>query len=209
MSAQDDKRGVLWMFERRPRDGAERPGNGLADPDADLYRMFKNTRNPFLQRAIVPTAPRTERSERELSTLAGMLATGQPYHVGPANRAQPFQRRQLKHAPPPPAADTRYQEPGRLTANLGRLPLLVDEFFQNVLTRLAEDPDEFFAIVQELIARFRENEIRIRIYDAYHTLQDWDDLLDTLKEIARYPSQQTFDLFCSALFAYHDLVKPA
>jgi hypothetical protein len=30
--------------------------------------------------------------------------------------------------------------------------------------------------------------------------------LETLDEIARFPSVETFDLFCSALFVYHDLV---
>jgi hypothetical protein len=32
--------------------------------------------------------------------------------------------------------------------------------------------------------------------------------METLTEIGRYPAPETFDLFCSALFAYHDLAFP-
>ena len=70
------------------------------------------------------------------------------------------------------------------------------------------DPNDFFTVIDELTRLFRNNNIRIKIYEAYRELQDWDDLMDTLTEIAHYPSLETFDLFCSALLAYHDLVNP-
>lgn len=74
------------------------------------------------------------------------------------------------------------------------------------LSRLRADPQSFGTVVQELTALFQEHGITLRIYEAYHALEDWDDLMETLEEIARYPSVETFDLFCSALLAYHDLV---
>lgn len=204
MAADDHGHGLLWMFRRS---GAGL-GSAEADPDNAIYRLFKNTRNPFVQRAIAPRPVKTERTPQELASLAGMLRTQRIYRVGPGGDTTPFRRRDLKHPPPGPAREPRYMEPARLTGDLRRLPFWIDDFFQSVLARLREDPSSFFAVIQELTELLRANNVRIRVYEAYRELQDWDDLMDTLTEIARYPSLETFDLFCSALLAYYDLVNP-
>jgi hypothetical protein len=192
------------MFRRSP----SVQGSAETDPANAIYRLFKNTRNPFVQRAIAPQPEKADRTERELTDLSRMLAAQQLYHVGPANQATPFRRRQLKHPEPPPSHEQRYLEPARLAGHLGRLPFQIDEFFQAVLARLQADPNDFFTVIDDLTRLFRNNNIRIKIYEAYRELQDWDDLMDTLAEIAHYPSLETFDLFCSALLAYYDLVNP-
>jgi hypothetical protein len=204
MAADDHGDGLLWMFRRS---GAGR-GSAEADPDNAIYRLFKNTRNPFVQRAIAPGPVKAKRTSQELAGLAGMLESQRIYRVGPQGEAAPFRRRALKHPPPEPSREPRYLEPARLTGDLGRLPFLVDGFFQGVLARLREDPNSFFTVIQELTALLRANNVRIRLYEAYREFQDWDDLMDTLAEISRYPSLETFDLFCSALLVYHDLVHP-
>lgn len=183
-------------------------GTAEVDPANAIYRLFKNTRNPFVQRAIAPQPQRTNRSEREMSDLASMLDARHTYKVGAANTSTPFRRRQLKHPEPPPTPEPRYLEPSQLVGNQGQLPFLIDDFFQGVLSRLEADPNAFFTVIQELTDLLRAHNVRIKIYEAYQELQDWDDLLDTLTEIAHYPSLETFDLFCSALLAYHDLVNP-
>jgi hypothetical protein len=192
------------MFRRVPAV----QGSAETDPANAIYRLFKNTRNPFVQRAIAPRPEKADRTDRELTDLSRMLAAQQLYHVGPANQAAPFRRRQLKHPEPPPSREPRYLEPAHLAGHLGLLPFQIDDFFQGVLARLQADPNNFFAVVDELTRLFRGNNIRIKIYEAYRELQDWEDLMDTLTEIAHYPSLETFDLFCSALLAYHDLVNP-
>ncbi len=204
MATQDHAQGLLWMFRRSP----SVQGTAEADPANAIYRLFKNTRNPFVQRAIAPRPEKADRSERELADLSRMLSAERLYHVGPANQAVPFQRRQLKHPEPPPSRDPRYLEPAHMVGHAARLPFQIDDFFQAVLARLRADPNEFFTVIDELTELFRTNNIRIKVYEAYHELQDWNDLLDTLAEIAHYPSLETFDLFCSALLAYHDLVHP-
>jgi hypothetical protein len=204
MATQDHTQGLLWMFRR----SATGQGTAEVDPANAIYRLFKNTRNPFVQRAIAPQPEKAIRSEGELADLTRMLAAQKVYQVGPGNQTTPFRRRQLKHPEPPPSPEPRYLEPSKLVGNQGRLPFLIDEFFQGVLTRLEADPNAFFTVIDELTALLRTNNVRIKIYEAYRELQDWDDLLDTLAEIAHYPSLETFDLFCSALLAYHDLVNP-
>jgi hypothetical protein len=179
-----------------------------------LYSLFKNSRNPFRKRAIAPgprplegpAATGASRSTGELTRLVKFFADAKRYQVAPGNRAEPFQRRQLKHPPPVPARDPRYLEPRRLRGDPQQLPFLVDEFFDSTLARLRAEPRSFDTVIQELTALFREHGITLRVYEAYHALEDWDDLMETLEEIARYPSVETFDLFCSALLAYHDLV---
>lgn len=208
MADQEPSRGLLWMFRRKTPDG-----DAALDPSRSLYTLFKNSRNPFLQRAVAPArrpagsaGQPVARSAGELSRLVKFLAHPKQYRVAPLNQAEPFQRRQLKHPPTASGRDPRYLDAGRLPGDPQRLPFLVDGFFDSTLARLRGDPQEFEAVVRELTALFREHGITLRVYEAYHALQDWNDLMDTLEEIARYPSVETFDLFCSALLAYHDLV---
>lgn len=204
MATDDRSQGLLWMFRR----SAAGQGTPEVDPANAIYRLFKNTQNPFVQRAIAPQPVKTDRSEEELADLSRMLATQHTYGVGPANQAAPFKRRQLHHPAPPPTREQRYLDPAKLPANQGRLPFLIDDFFQGVLARLTADPNAFYTVIADLTELLRANNVRIKVYEAYQELQDWDDLLDTLTEIAHYPSLETFDLFCSALLAYYDLVNP-
>ena len=204
MADQDTHRGLLWMFRRLAPEGEA--GGAALDPSGSLYTLFKNTQNPFLKRAITPSPRPAGRSAGELSRLVLFFGEQKRYQAGPANRAEPFQRRRLKHPPPAPGSKGRYLAPAQLSGDPQQLPFLVDEFFGSVLGRLRADPQSFADVVQDLIGLFREHGITLRIYEAYHALEDWDDLMETLEEIARYPSVETFDLFCSALLAYHDLV---
>ncbi len=211
MADQDTHRGLLWMFRRT----APEEGGAALDPSGSLYTLFKNTRNPYLKRAIAPETQASGktagagRSEGELSRLVQFFADPKRYQVAPKNLGEPFQRRQLKHPPPAPGSKGTYAEARRLPGDPVQLPFLVEEFFGSILSRLRADPQVFDDVVQELIALFQEHGITLRIYEAYHALEDWDDLMETLEEIARYPSVETFDLFCSALLAYHDLVYGA
>lgn len=206
MADEDKHRDPLWMFERRAP--GPRPQDVAYDEADALYTLYRNTRNPFVQRAIAPGERPQARSAEELQRLSGFLARHGGYRVGPSNAADPYQRRSLPHPSPPPQARPAWLGPERLQGSPQRLPWMVNLFFQAVLERLRADPQAFFAVVHELAEQFRADNVRIRVYDAYHTLRDWDDLMDTLEEIARYPSPETFDLFCSALFAYYDLVEP-
>jgi len=204
MADQEAHRGLLWMFRRGAPEGEA--GGAALDPSGSLYTLFKNTQNPFLKRAITPSPRPGTRTPGELTRLVQFFGEQKSYHAGPANRAEPFRRRKLKHPAPPTARQTRYLEATRMPGDVQKLPFLVDDFFRSILDRLRADPQSFATVVQELVALFREHGITLRIYEAYHALEDWDDLLETLAEIARYPSVETFDLFCSALLAYHDLV---
>jgi hypothetical protein len=84
---------------------------------------------------------------------------------------------------------------------------MIADYFRHTLDRLRADPDDLFDVVDEMALLFRRNGIRIRIPEPFRELEDWDHLLETLEEIARFPAPETFDLFCGALLAYEALVE--
>ena len=98
--------------------------------------------------------------------------------------------------------------PERLRGHTRSLPWMVSLFFTSVLERLHRQPGEFRSVVESLLAQFREDGLQIKLYDAYRTFTSWQDLMQTLEEISRYPGPDTFDLFCSALFSYYGLAFP-
>lgn len=204
--ADDDVKKLLWMFRHETPE--VEPGKIDVDPIDAIYHLRKNTRNPYLQRTIAPQKPQQGKSGEELDKLARMFSGRAGYEVTPSNRESPHLRRDLSHPPPPQAARREYLEPEKLTGDSYKLPWLIHDFFESTLERLNDNPVEFDAVVEELAALFQENNIRIRLYEAYYSFQDWNHLIDTLKEISQYPSPETFDLFCSALLTYYELVYP-
>lgn len=203
---KDKEPELPWVF----RD--EAPGakafRAKYDPIPAVYRLFQNTRNPYLKRALAPPAAKLEHSPSDVQRLFRLLVGQRSYQVGPENTGDPLQRRSLEHPPPPPAAAPKFQDAGALPGDPARLPGLIDRFFQSVLERLRKNPESFFTVVDELTQLFDEHQVKVRISDAFRNLEDWNDLLDALDELSRYPAAETFDLFCSALFAYDELVEP-
>jgi hypothetical protein len=183
------------------------------DPSDAIYHLYRQTRNPFVERAIATPARKLERSPADMQRLFRFFGRRahdhDRYAVAPANAEAPYARRGLAHPPPPAQPAPAFLRPERLPGDSRRLPWMVDHFFRAVLQRLREHPGAFVTVVEELLEQFRADGIRIKIYEAYRTFHDWDDLLSTLEEIARYPAPETFDLFCSALFAYYDLAYPS
>ncbi len=199
-------KGLLWMFQREPTGPPVR--EVAFDPSDAIYHLYRRTRNPFLERALAPTPRKLQRTPADLQRLFHFFERHERYGVQPGDARPPYERRGLQHPAPPRAQDAAYTDARRLPGNLQRLPWMVELFFDAVLGRLRSHPGRFKQVVEELMAEFQRDGIRIKLYAAYHTLQDWDDLMRTLEEIARYPAPETFDLFCSALFAYYDLAYP-
>ena len=207
MSNQDKKTGgLLWMF-RIDAKGA-RLEEVEFDPSDPIYHLHKHTRNPFLERTIAPTATKLKRSPDDLRNLFRFVEGYDGYRVAPSNDEPPFKRRTLKHPPPPPAPHPAYLTTDQLSADIIRLPWMVEVFFDAVMSRLRSQPNQFRKMVEELMEQLQEEKINIKIYDSYRTFTDWKDFMRTLEEIVHYPSPETFDLFCSALLAYYDLAFP-
>jgi hypothetical protein len=204
---KDKGRNLPWIFRKGT---AAVDGRGVDwDPSSALYRLFDNTRNPYLKRALAPPAPRAAPGEGELQKLFRLLEEERIYRVAPPNAQGPYRRRKLDHGIPPAAHGTaKFQDPSALPGDPARLPALIGAFFRSVLDRIREDPSRFFDVIDEMTELFQRNGIRVRVAEAFRAFEDWDDLLDTLEEIARYPAPETFDLFCGALLAYHELVEP-
>ena len=196
---------TLWPFPPGKQDSK---GSADYDPRRSIYVLYNNTRNPYLKRALAPTQKKIERNPEELSRLFSLLEKTGSYKIASSNTDDPIKRRSLEYPTPTLDPTSGYKEPQRLPGDFGRLPWLIDIFFASILERLRENPAEFYTVVDELTLILKNNRIQVRMYDAYRTLRDWDHLLETLEEIAKYPSADTYDLFCSALFTYYELVYP-
>lgn len=206
MSDEKEKKNLPWLFRGQPPAGES--GAVEFDPADALYILRKNTRNPYLKRAIAPTAPKAESSPADRASLLKVLDIEGGYGVEPANSNRPYTQRTMKHPPPPPATEPRYQETGALAGDIQKLPWLINDFFKSILSRLGADPGCFDDVVNDLLHLFKENSVKVKLYEAYYNFEDWDDLMETLEEISHYPSPETFDLFCSALLTYYELVYP-
>lgn len=210
MAESEEVKKLLWLFRNQPPD----PEKGEVDvnPVDAIYHLQNNTNNPYLGRAIAPETKKLARDSNDLKKLSVLFSTQNLYELKPTNRNQPFQERELNHpekkAPHKEGGKVGYMAPEKLSGDVYKLPWMIDEFFSGILIRLRKNPREFDRVVEELLHLFHENNIRIKVYDAYYQLKDWNNLIDTLKEISDYPSPETFDLFCSALFAYYELVYP-
>lgn len=84
MARDGEPRDPIWMFRRAPR--AEKPGAADYDADQAVYRLYRNTRNPYLQRVLAPSVPRLERSTHELARLFRLMAAQRRYRVSPEQR---------------------------------------------------------------------------------------------------------------------------
>ena len=78
---------------------------------------------------------------------------------------------------------------------------------EQVLSDLKEDPFSLTKLVQDLATLFEEQEIRIRVYDAYRSFRSFDQLLDTLTRISEDTEIENFELFCSALVGFYSQLK--
>jgi len=197
-----------WMLRDRPPVSRQTRTAGYDIPSA-MYRLFRNTHNPHLRRILAPGIKRLQAAPGQNiapQRLYRLLVERGVYQTGPENAALPLRRRRLHHPPPPHTAHPIFSEPARLAGDKAKLPALIDLFFHTVLTRLEENPAAFDEVVAELNLLLAKNRIRVKRYEAYRYLQDWDHLLDTLQELARYPAVETFELFASALLVYHSLV---
>lgn len=206
MADDRDKQGLPWTLQRDPP--VQKAGGAEFDPTSAVYRLYTNTRNPYLKRAFAPSAERLERSPTELQQLFRFFGAGDNYQVSPTNTATATRKRHLEHPLPAAPPNPQFQTPSALPGNLVALPWMVDEFFRAVLERLRDDPGGFDELVSELVGLLEGHGIQIRLNDAYTTFADWDDLMSTLEEISHYPAVETFDLFCSALLTYHELAYP-
>ena len=206
MAENEDVKKLLWMFRHHPPEAE--PGKIDVDPVDAIYHLRKNTRNPYLQRTIAPKTPQHKKSGAELDKLVHMFSGRAAYELAPSNQDAPHLRRDLNHPSPPPAARREYLQPHKLPGDTFKLPWMIHDFFTSTLSRLKSDPSEFDAVVEEMVELFNENNIRIRLYEAYYGFQNWNHLMDTLDEVSQYPSPETFDLFCSALLTYYELVYP-
>ena len=188
-------------------DGAA-PREVAFGPNDAIYHLYRQTRNPYLERAIAPAAKKLERSKEDLHKLFRLIRTHQQYGISPVNTRLPYHKRDLSHPAPPKSIRPKFLAPEKMSGDILRLPWMIEVFFNSVLSRLEKNPGHFKDVVEELMQQFQQDRVRIKIYDAYRTFANWDNLMRTLQEIAKYPAPETFDLFCSALFAYYDLAFP-
>ena len=161
----------------------------------ERYQPYHNVRDPYLDRRL----PSASQEQRALP----VGENGSPY--ARQGVKHPFWRRSVAGSSPPshPHA-THFLDPTQLQGDAEHLSLRIHQFFGGVLDELRRDAGSFPRVVSELLALLSAHHIKVRRIEAYSRLRSWDALLATLEELARYPSMETFSLFCGAILAYHE-----
>ncbi len=206
MEEQDTNR-VPLIVRQRPRNVGASSKPVPYQPPADTYDLFSNPKSPFLQRLVTAPTEQTKLSSEKLQSLFEKNA-GERWLLSTCLSLCKRCARKTTHR----SRNCAWQI-SNLWESLDsfeapqRLQQFVQLFMEQVLSDLKEDPFSLTKLVQDLATLFEEQEIRIRVYDAYRTFRSFDQLLDTLTRISEDTEIENFELFCSALVGFYSQLK--
>ena len=173
---------------------------------ADTYEIYSNVKNPFLSRILASEAEPLNLEPKKAQALFQRLYD--KYQISFPTNFSPYSRRKVavdeKIGDPKKA---EFVEPQTLKENEQKLYNFIKIFFDSVLERLKDDPYSLPWVVNELIALFMEQQIKIKIYDAYRQFQNWDAFMNSLEQISQDYELENFELFCSALFGFYSQLQ--
>jgi hypothetical protein len=176
------------------------------EPSAETYDIFKNPKNPFLERLITARKERSQLRAEQLERLFEKLDADSPYRLSYATAVTAHKKRKIAPGTTP-SKSAHFPAPESLREATPRLQHFLQLFMAQVLQQLQEDPFRLPQIVNELVPLFEEQGIRLRIYDAYRQFHSFDQLLDTLGKISEDYEIENFELFCSALFGFYSQLE--
>ena len=206
MEEQDTNR-VPLIIRQRPRNHGASSKLVPYKPPADTYDLFSNPKSPFLERLVTSTTEQTKLSSEKLQNLfEKMQEKGGSYRLAYPSAKGAHEKRSIAPGTIPGKSQT-YGNPSESYEAPQRLQHFVQLFMEQVLSDLRENPFRLTKLVQDLAKLFEEQDIRIRVYDAYRTFKSFDQLLETLTRISEDTEIENFELFCSALVGFYSQLK--
>jgi len=171
---------------------------------SDIYRVYRNPKNPFLERILGEEAQGVSLTPEQTRKLFQQMARSDTYRLGyatetPANR----KRRVTGSATDAPQAKGDFPKPEQLSSGPERIRVMMIRFFQEVIQRLQENPGQLGEIVNELVPLFEEQGLRIRVPELYRQFPSSDAFLQALEQISEDDEVENFELFCAALFGFY------
>jgi hypothetical protein len=198
---------VPLIVRQRPRTVGSTSKPIPYQPPADTYELFSNPKSPFLQRLIATPTGQTRLSSEKLQSLfEKMQERGGSYHLAYPSAKSAHEKRRIASETLPGKSPT-YGNHSESYEAPQRLQHFVHLFTEQVLIDLREDPFSLPKLVQDLAVLFEDQNIRIRVYDAYRTFKSFDQLLDTLTRISEDSEIENFELFCSALVGFYSQLQ--
>ena len=206
MEEQDTNR-VPLIVRQRPRNLGASSKPVPYQPPADTYDLFSNPKSPFLQRSVTAPTEQTKLSSEKLQSLfEKMQEKGGSYRLAYPSAKGAHEKRRIAPGTVPGKSPTYGNHLDSFEAPQ-RLQHFVQLFMEQVLSDLKENPFSLTKLVQDLATLLEDQEIRIRVYDAYRTFKSFDQLLDTLTRISEDTEIENFELFCSALVGFYSQIK--
>ena len=186
---------------------------------SETYNVYSNLNNPFMVGILNSETDTIELDPLKTQSLFQQMEKGSTYSIDYPLNISAHKKRKITSAIQRSAeekeknflanemlikdASSEYLPKEKLKEDKRRLSAYIESFFDQLLTRLGENPGELPAIINELVPMFVENKIRIRFYKAFHQIRNIPELIRTLKKISDDCELENFELFCSALFVFY------
>ncbi len=169
------------------------------------YDLYHNQNSPFLERKNTLANQEAKLTREEVQHLLKMLKDS-GYLLALAHGETPYEKRKISVSPPSAEKPT-FLSTRRLPENSTKLRQMIHLFFQQVLSRLNEDPTEIYGIVNEIVPLLKRHGIRIKIYDAFKMFPTYDAFEETLESLTFDDEIENFEFFCSALFGFYSQLQ--
>ena len=170
------------------------------------YEQYNNENSIFLERKNALVNQEAKLTSEEAQQLLKMLADS-GYLLATAYGADsPYEKRKVSVASPS-VRQPIFLPTKRLPENSAKLRQMIRLFFHHVLTRLHDDANQIYWIVNEIAPMLKKNGIRIKIYTAFQMFQTFDAFLETLESLTFDDEIENFEFFCSALFGFYSQLQ--
>lgn len=202
MSEPEQPAGPLILHQDPKRHKQEQPLP--YEFGSDVYRVYRNPKNPFLERILGEEAEGVALTPEQIQRLFQQMGRSDTYRLGYPTETPAMRKRRIAGSTPEtPQAKGNFPQPEQFPSGPERIRVMMSRFFLEVIQRLREHPGQLGEVVNALVPLFEEQGLRIRVPDLYRQFQSNDAFLQTLEQISEDDEVENFELFCAALFGFY------
>ena len=171
---------------------------------SDIYRVYRNPKNPFLERILGEEAEGVALTPEQTQRLFQQMGQNDTYRLGYVTETSAVRKRRVADGTPnTPQSKGEFPRPEQFPSGPERIRVMMTRFFQETNQRLREHPGQLGEVVNELVPLFEEQGLRIRVPELFRQFQSNDAFLQTLEQVSEDDEVENFELFCAALFGFY------
>lgn len=172
------------------------------------YRHFTNPKNPFEIRRLAALKEMLELDPETAARLFTRLSEQGNYQVHYGDDGPSHQKRRMVSGPAAKSSPSPvYPAQSKLKEDQQRLRPFIKTFFEHIMGRLRDHPEHLPWIVNELVPLFEQQQIKLKIYDAFRQFNSWYQFINTMEKLSEDYELENFEMFCCALFGYYSQWK--